>query len=288
MIKHCFSIDVEGFSEGLAESLPPGSKVVETMDEKSELERNIAEILEFLSEWGVKATFFCLGVIAERQPGLIKRIADAGHEIGSHSYRHLRLYNLDKATAKEEIHRSRKALQDASGQPVIGFRAPDFSISRDTFDLLDCILNAGYLYDSSIYPISLHDVYGIGGAQRAIHKIKDGLIEYPPSTWKIFSQILPALGGGYFRLYPLFLTKRILRSLESDGVSAMMYIHPYELGSVRSRVEGLSLTRHFRHFVNIGKCRARCGSLFQEFKFGTAREALIEGGFLDAGSSIQD
>lgn len=279
-LTHCFSVDVEGFCEGMAESFPIPADMVQSRREKDEIASNVDETLEFLDTHEVKGTFFILGIIAQEQPNVVRRIVDDGHEIASHSYEHLRLYNMDPSTVKEVISRSKKVLEDVSGQRVIGFRAPDFSINQQTLYILDMIREAGFVYDSSICPISGHDVYGVKNAKPEIHKLPSGLIEFPATTYKVLGKLIPVLGGGYFRLYPLSLSKLILKSLEKRNQPAMFYIHPYEIGSQCFVVEDMPILRKFRHYVNIDKPRERFRCLFNEFSFGRAIAILRSRGFV--------
>jgi len=280
MTPHSFSVDVEGFCEGMAESFSLPADMIRSPAEQGEVAANVDQILEMLDTCRVKGTFFILGIIAEQQPDVVRRIANAGHEIASHSYEHLRLYNMPPQTAKEVISRSKKVLEDVSGKEVLGFRAPDFSITRETIYLLDSIRDAGFLYDSSVQPISGHDVYGIKHARREIHSLPNGLIEFPPATFKVLGKVMPILGGGYFRLFPLWISKAFLRSKEAEGCSAMFYTHPYEVGSVRPIFESMPMTRKFRHYINIEKTKQRIESLFKDFSFSPAFEVLKSAGFL--------
>lgn len=279
-LTHCFSVDVEGFCEGMAESFPIPADMVQSQREKDEIASNVDETLDFLDAHQVKGTFFILGIIAEEQPNVVRRIADDGHEIASHSYEHLRLNNMDPGTVKEVISRSKKVLEDVSGQRVIGFRAPDFSINQQTLYILDLIREAGFVYDSSIYPISGHDVYGLKNAKPEIHKLPNGLIEFPATTFKVLGKLIPVLGGGYFRLYPLSLSRLVLKSLEKRNQPAMSYIHPYEMGSRYPVLENMSIRRKFRHYVNIDKPKERFGRLFKEFCFGKAIAVLRSRGLV--------
>jgi polysaccharide deacetylase family protein (PEP-CTERM system associated) len=170
-------------------------------------------------------------------------------------------------------------LEDATGQPVYGFRAPDFSITGRNLELLDAIQAASYTYDSSISPISFHDVYGVAGATRDIHRLPNGLVEFPPATVKILGQVLPVLGGGYFRLMPLWSSRLAMEAYERSGQPVMAYMHPYELGSQRPRLAGLSLGRRFRHYVNIDRSMARLDALIDRFAFGRAIDILTKLGF---------
>jgi polysaccharide deacetylase family protein (PEP-CTERM system associated) len=286
---HCLSIDVEGFCEGVAEAVAVPAARVESAAEREEVAANVDEILEWLDGRGVKATFYTLGVIAESVPRVIRRIAEAGHEVGSHSHHHRRLFNLEPAAAREAITRSKKALEDAGGVPVHGFRAPDFSITGSNLFLLDTLAEAGYRYDSSISPIAFHDVYGVAGAERRIHRLANGLVEFPPATVKLFGQVLPVLGGGYFRLTPLWLSRLALAAHERRGLPVMTYTHPYELGSHRPRLAGLPLSRRFRHYVNIDRSMRRFDALMRRFRFGRAVDVLDALGFgVDAGRPALD
>jgi len=279
MVVHCMSIDVEGFCEGMAEAFPVPAAMIGSAAEREEIAVNVDQILAWLDRRGVKATFFTLGALAEALPHVIRRLAEAGHEVGSHSYQHLRLYNLDPPAARQAIKRSKRALEDTTGQPVYGFRAPDFSIIRQNLDLLDAVQAAGYTYDSSISPISLHDVYGVAGAAREIHRLPNGLVEFPPATVKMLGQVLPVLGGGYFRLMPLWASRLAMAAYERSGQPVMAYTHPYELGSRRPRLAGLSRGRRFRHYVNIERSMARFDALMDRFVFGRAIDILTTLGF---------
>jgi polysaccharide deacetylase family protein (PEP-CTERM system associated) len=279
-IAHAFTMDVEEFCEGNSESLLISSKHLTAETSRDEIERNVDETLEVLAVCGVRGTFFILAHIVEQAPEIVRKIVADGHEIGSHSLHHLRLHRQSLKDAKEAIVRSKKILEDIAGVRVRGFRAPDFSISKNSSYLLDMIREAGYEYDSSLYPISGHDVYGVPGTPRWPYRMPNGLIEYPLSTFQMFGQLFPALGGGYFRLYPFGLTRRILRSLERKGYPAMCYIHPYEFGACCPEMPGLSVYRRFRHYVNRNRVKKRFEALFREFRFTRADEVLSSIGLL--------
>jgi len=207
-------------------------------------------------------------------PSLVKAAARAGHEIACHSYAHIRIFGIDKDEFKEKISAAKHRLEDVSGQRVYGFRAPDFSITKSSIWALDVLKEAGFVYDSSIYPFGLHDVYGIKDADASIHKLPNGLIEYPLSTIELCGVRLPFGGGGYFRLYPLWLTKYFMNTLNKRGVNCMAYIHPYEVGPVIPRIPGLSAHRKFRHYYHCKKGGRRIEKLLQAFKFAPAIDVL--------------
>lgn len=284
MVVHCLSIDVEGFCQGMAEAFPVPADMIGSAAEREEIAANIAQILDWLDRRGVKATFFTLGAVAEALPQVIRRVAEAGHEVGSHSQQHIRLYNLDATGARQAIERSKRTLEDVTSQPVYGFRAPDFSITRETLGLLDTVQAAGYTYDSSIFPISFHDVYGVAGAGREIHRLPNGLVEFPPATVKVVGRVVPVLGGGYFRLMPLWMSRLAMAAYERKGRPVMTYTHPYELGARRPRLVGISRGRRFRHYVNIDRSMARFDALMDRHAFGRAVDILGNLGFKVTGT----
>ena len=264
----------------MAESISVPAETITGPGELSELRQNIAETLEFLHAWGVKGTFFVLGQVADLLPDMVRTIVQEGHEIASHSFEHVRLYNMSREQIHETLTRSRKILEDVSGMHVQGFRAPDFSINDRTLHILDMIQEAGYRYDSSLYPIQGHDVYGVRDSQLWVHRLSNGLVEYPLSTVEVGGRRIPALGGGYFRLYPLTVTRRILRRIERGEHSAMFYIHPYELGAICPLVSNLSWSRRFRHYVNRSRTKERFRKLFADHQFGRVEDVLQSRGFL--------
>ena len=176
------------------------------------VEANIDRILSLLHENNVKGTFFTLGWIAERYPALVRHIVDNGHELASHGYAHLRASDQSKEEFLDDITRSKKLLEDISGQEVIGYRAPSFSISKRNFWALDALFMAGYRYSSSIYPIA-HDHYGMPDASRFAFypNGKDGLLEVPITTVRLMQKNFPSGGGGYFRLFPYALSRWLLK-----------------------------------------------------------------------------
>jgi len=198
----------------------------------------------------------------------------AGHEIGCHSYLHLRIFDVEKNEFKQRLTAAKKGLEDISGQPVYGFRAPDFSITEKSIWALDILKELGFVYDSSIYPFGLHDVYGIKGADAFIHKFPNGLIEFPMSTTTLLGKRIPFGGGGYFRLYPLLLTKIFLSRLNRRGHPAVFYIHPYEVGPKIPRIAGMSLYRKFRHYYHCNSGERRVRELLRTFKFGPVIDVL--------------
>ena len=273
---NAFSIDVEGFVESNRQSFHIPDKYINQSEENREIERNTNALLEILDEVDVKATFFFIGRLARNIPGLVKKVSGAGHEIGCHNYAHIRVFGIDKDEFREKLIEAKNLLEDVSGQRVYGFRAPDFSITELSIWALDVLKEIGFVYDSSIYPFGLHDVYGIKDASPSIHKFPNGLIEFPLSTTQIFGRRIPFGGGGYFRLYPLWITKLFLSKLNKQGRPAMFYIHPYEVGPVIPKISELSAYRKFRHYYNCRNGDKRLKKILQVFTFSPAIEVLKE------------
>jgi len=277
-IENCLSIDVEAFVEGNLESFPIPSKYLSKAAQDYEIEKNTDVFLELLDELQIRATFFVLGRIARDLPQVVRRVADGRNEIACHSDEHLRIFNLRPQQFRQSLLSAKKSLEDASGSRIFGFRAPDFSITQASIWALDVLSEAGFVYDSSIYPIAMHDVYGIGDAETGIHKLANGLIEWPLSAVDILGKRLPFGGGGYFRLYPLAITRRWIRTMNLHGCPCMLYIHPYEVGPIIPRIEELSAYRRFRHYHNCRTGRTRVTKLSRGFKFSTAIQILQKSG----------
>jgi polysaccharide deacetylase family protein (PEP-CTERM system associated) len=273
---------VEGFVESNMQSFHIPQKYIDQTKENREIEQNTDVILEVLDAADVKATFFFIGRFSRDIPGMVKKVAKAGHEIGCHNYLHLRVFDIERKEFKEKLTAAKKNLEDVSGQPVYGFRAPDFSITDKSIWALDVLKELGFVYDSSIYPFGLHDVYGVKNAEPSVHKLPSGLIEFPMSTTCLLGNRIPFGGGGYFRLYPLWLTKIFLSKLNRQGHPAMFYIHPYEVGPVIPKVRELSAYRKFRHYYHCKNGRIRLKKLLQSFKFCPAIDVLSNTGLWHA------
>jgi len=243
--------------------------------QESRVERNTQVILDVLEERGIKATMFVLGWVAERNKTLVKRIVDAGHELASHGYNHELITVQNPQVFREDVSRAKKILEDIGGKPVLGYRAPTFSITKETEWALPILVEEGYRYDSSIVPI-VHDYYGIPGANPAIHTLETDsgpIVEVPPSTCEFAGLKIPIAGGGYFRLFPYPLLKKLLRRVEAQGQPLIMYLHPWELDPDQPRMRG-SFISQFRHYLNLGKVHGRLAQLLQDFSFGPIRSLL--------------
>ena len=242
---------------------------------ESRVERNTSKLLDILGTSGVHATFFVLGWVAERFPQLVKAIHAAGHEVSCHGYSHEMLTQLDPVTFREDVRRAKGLLEGLIGCRVLGYRAPSFTVIQETMWALPILVEEGFVYDSSIVPIR-HDRYGMPHANPLCHRLLTSagpLWEIPPSTVVICGIRLPVAGGGYFRLFPYRLSRRLLKRVERQGIPLVMYMHPWELDPEQPRIQSSRLSR-FRHYVNLDKTEKRLTQLLQDFRFGSIRETI--------------
>lgn len=252
---------------------------------ESRVVRNTNRILQIFSDAGIKATFFCLGWVAEREPNLIRAIAEEGHEIACHGYSHQLIYNQEQRVFKEETLRAKKLLEDQIQTEVLGYRAASYSITARCPWAIDVLIEAGFKYDSSIFPVR-HDRYGMPDAPKFpyFQKGESGksIAEFPLSTLNIFGYRLPVAGGGYFRLYPYYFSQLALASINKfQKKPFIFYLHPWEIDPEQPRIDASALSR-FRHYNNLDKCESRLKSLLKYFDFCTAKEVLIKSNLLNA------
>ena len=236
-------------------------------------------LLDLLDAHGTSATFFVLGWVAERQPALVRTIHARGHEVACHGHAHRPISAMTPDEFRADVRRAKHALEDATGTAVAGYRAPTFSIVRPTFWALDVLVEEGFRYDSSIFPIH-HDRYGIPDAPRAPHRLAlaggGEIVEFPVSTLRVAGQNLPFSGGGYFRLAPYPLIRAALRRTNGhDRMPAMVYLHPWEIDPDQPRFAVSALTR-FRHYVNLRGTAAKLDRLLGDFAFAPAARVLRE------------
>ena len=241
------------------------------------VEKNTHRLLDLFDDAQVKATFFVLGWVADRNKTLVEEIALRGHEVACHGYSHQLIYNQTQAEFREETVRSKKLLEDIVQKPVNGYRAASYSITANSLWALDILAEAGFEYDSSIFPVT-HDRYGIPGAEENPHQLKtpDGssLIEFPLSTAKIFNRKIPIAGGGYFRLYPYLFSRAGLSQINRDNRPFIFYLHPWEIDTEQPRIDAKWFSR-FRHYNNLHKCESRLKRLLKDFEFTTVRNVLM-------------
>ena len=278
-MQNAFTIDVEDYFQvgAFVRTIP-----VSDWDKwEFRAEANTEKILQILDETGVKGTFFILGWIAEKVPQLVKRIAACGHTVASHGLWHQLVYTQSEAEFREDVSAARKMLQDLSGQEVVSYRAPSFSITKKTPWAHRVLVEEGYLYDSSVFPIH-HDLHGNPDAPTRIHRIETEsgpLLEFPPAIVKMLGQNIPTGGGGYFRLFPFAVTRRMLQSINAGGNPFVFYLHPWEVDPDQPRVHGAPLKSRFRHYLNLKRTAPRLKRLLQTFSF-TPMENVLENYFI--------
>lgn len=280
-VTNVLTIDVEDYFQvaALAESI----KTADWHNQPSRVENNTLRLLDLFDEHNVKVTHFVLGWIADRFPELIKAIKNRGHEIASHGYSHQLIYNQSQEVFKQETFKSKALLEDLIGEEIIGYRAASYSITEKSLWALDTLIEAGFKYDSSIFPVR-HDRYGIVNFPKQPHHLTapcgETIVEYPLTTYKLLGQTLPVAGGGYFRLYPYWLTEFFYRSINKHSQPFVFYLHPWEIDPQQPRVKASWLSE-FRHYNNLHKCESRLVKLLNRFKFATMHQKLRSLNLLD-------
>jgi polysaccharide deacetylase family protein (PEP-CTERM system associated) len=241
----------------------------------SRVEIGIGKILDLLDHKAVRATLFVLGWVAEHYPQLVKGIARAGHEIGCHSYWHRLIYRQTPEEFRHDVCRARDVLQDILGKKVTAYRAPSFSITRQSLWALDVLLEEGFTIDSSIFP-TYHDRYGLPGTSMAPYPISrpaGTLWELPLPVIRKWGYPLPVGGGGYLRLYPYFVTRRWLRAINAEGRPFVLYLHPWELDPEQPQLR-VGWSKRFRHCVGLHRTEARLARLLGDFRLGTVSDVV--------------
>jgi polysaccharide deacetylase family protein (PEP-CTERM system associated) len=250
----------------------------------SRVVRNTERVLEVLADHRTRATFFVLGWVAERHPELVRRIAAAGHEVGSHGYAHQLLYRLSAAEFAADLERSLAALRRALGGDgrLLGYRAPGFSLTDETLWALDIVRDHGLAYDSSLQPLDMRrgsalrggKRCGVAGASRFAARVGGGLWEFPVSTVRLGGRNWPVAGGGYFRLFPLWVTRQAIARINAEGQPAIVYLHPWELDPSEPRLPQASMLSSLRHRLNVGRTEDRLRRLLAEGDFGPLRDVF--------------
>ncbi|HXT70289.1 MAG TPA: XrtA system polysaccharide deacetylase [Vicinamibacterales bacterium] len=275
-IVNAMTIDVEDYFQVSAFDAVVSREQWDTFP--SRVVANTELLLRLFDDHRVKATFFVLGWVAEKFPSLVKSIAGGGHELASHGYAHRLIYEQTPDAFRADIRRSKRFMEDLSGQRVFGYRAPSYSITKQSLWALDVLVEEGFTYDASIFPIR-HDRYGIPDAPRHVHGLKRSageLTEVPPSTVRIGSMNLPVAGGGYFRLLPYGWTRwGIARINAHERRPAIFYLHPWEIDPDQPRLEAGTVSR-FRHYRNLDKTEGRLRRLLTDFRFGRLTDVVPE------------
>lgn len=273
MIAHHFTVDVEEYFQVSAfeRSVPRAS-----WDRlESRVAQGVARLLDLLARYEARATFFVLGWVAARRPGVVRLIAHEGHEVASHGWDHLRVTQQTPRAFRTSARRTKELLQDLTGAEVLGFRAPSFSIVPGREWALDVLIEEGYRYDSSLFPIR-RPGYGYPGGRRDLHVLgrpAGRLIEVPPATWSCLGVRVPAGGGAYFRLLPYALVRAAFRAAERRGVPATFYIHPWELDAAQPRLPASWATR-VRHYGGLERTLPRLERLLGEFRFTAVADTV--------------
>jgi len=274
-LANAFTVDVEDYYQvsAFASSVSKG----DWSNYESRVERNTQRLLGLLDRHGVKGTFFVLGWVAEQHPGLVREIRACGHEIACHGFSHDLVYDQKPEVFRNETKRAKLFLEDTLGEAVQGYRAASYSVTRRSLWALDALAEAGFSYDSSIFPIS-HDRYGISSAPRLPFRfeLENGrsIREFPLTTVRFSLFSLPIAGGGYFRLLPYAYTRagfsRVNRKEQAPGV---FYLHPWEIDTGQPRLNGSILSR-LRHYTNIDRCEQRLTRLLSDFAWAPMGQVL--------------
>ena len=273
---NALTIDVEDYFQ--VSAFAPYIRRDEWDSRECRVERNVGRILELLAVRDVKATFFTLGWIAERYPQLVREIVAQGHELASHGHGHQRASDLDRAAFRADVSRAKAILEDLSGRPVRGYRAPSFSIGTGNLWAFDVLAETGHHYSSSIYPIK-HDHYGMPDSPRFAYRLANGLLEVPVTTVRLWGRNLPSSGGGYFRLLPYAVSRWLIGKVNRDDAeSAVFYFHPWEIDAAQPRVAGIDAKSRFRHYVNIGRMEQRLQQLLADFRWGRMDQIFLDCG----------
>ena len=242
------------------------------------VEGNTERILELFESYQVCGTFFTLGWVAERYPGLVRKIVDNGHELASHGWEHTRVSAQTPQEFRADVARTRKLLEDISGKPVKGYRAASYSLGSSEAWAWDELAEAGYRYSSSIVPIR-HDHYGMPGAPRFAFQAAAGkLLEVPITTVSLAGRNLNCGGGGWFRLFPYAFSRWALNKVNSEeGQAGVFYFHPWEIDPDQPRLEGLGAKTRFRHYLNLHHTYGRVERLLADFRWGRMDDIFLPG-----------
>ena len=242
---------------------------------------NTARMLDLIARHDVRATFFVLGWVARKFPELVRRIDGAGHEVACHGFWHRLVYTQTRDEFRQDIRDSRDCLAEIIGKPIVAYRAPSFSITRQSAWALEILIEEGFSVDSSIFPVH-HDRYGMPGAEPVLHQRETpagNMTEFPPTVLRLGRVNVPIGGGGYFRLFPFCLTAGCMnRTLHSTRMPLMFYIHPWEIDPGQPKLKAGSRQSRFRHRVNLSRTHEKLDRLLTRFRFGTLSAAAASVG----------
>lgn len=240
---------------------------------ESRIIKSTAKVLNMLRDYNVKATFFVLGYIAAKEPGLIQEIKDEGHEIASHGYFHRRIFELTEEEFEDDIVRSIDVISSITNSKVLGFRAPEWSIRPNTFWALESLRKKGILYDSSMVPLTRMGDRGFPLNPTSIKTKYGDILEFPLTTARLFWENIPFSGGLPLRMVPYFYILSKIKKMNSEGKSGMVYIHPWEFDRQKQKID-LPLSRRFMHYFNIRVTQKKVRGLLKHLPFAPVKEVL--------------
>lgn len=281
VIEHHFTVDVEEYFQ--VSAFEGRISRDRWLEYPSRVAASVDTLLELLAEFGARGTFFVLGHVAVHHPAIVQAIAAAGHEIASHGMDHRRVTELEPTDFRHSVRRTKQILEDLAGLPVLGFRAPSFSITRGREWALEILLEEGYRYDSSLFPVK-RPGYGFADGQRDPHAlpVQGGeLWQVPPTTLRRLGVNLPAAGGAYLRIFPYSLVRTAFREAEARGVPGTFYIHPWEIDPDQPRLDA-SLSTRFRHYTGLRRTLPRMRRLLSEFRFTSIAHQYRMTGYTEA------
>lgn len=240
---------------------------------KPRVEANTDRLLQLFADTGATATFFTLGWVAQRFPGLMRRIVEQGHELASHGMMHYRASEQAPDVFRKDVSDTKKLLEDLGGCQVIGYRAPSFSVTKQNTWVYEVLADLGYRYSSSVYPVK-HDHYGIPDAPRSLYQPHADIVEIPMSTLPLMGKNIPVSGGGFFRLYPYPFTRWAIGRVNArDGIPYMFYLHPWEIDPAQPRQQQIPFKTRFRHYLNLKRVEARLGAMLRDFEWSSVADA---------------
>lgn len=275
---HAMTIDVEEFFQ--VSAFKDVVSQEQWSSQPSRVVQSTEKLLSLFESQQIKATFFILGWVADKHPGLVRQINEAGHEIASHGYSHQLIYGQDQTTFRDETLRSKDILESIINKPVIGYRAASYSITKKSLWALDILADLGFKWDSSIFPV-YHDNYGIPDTPSDPYTIRTlsgkSLVEFPITSAKKFGLSIPAAGGGYFRQFPYALFKHLFNSASNNNSNPrIFYLHPWEVDPDQPRFNSASWFSRYRHYTNLHRCEDRLKKLISDFNFSTLSSSLSD------------
>jgi len=244
-------------------------------NQATRIETSMYKMLDILAKQGVQGTCFVLGWVAQHFPNVVRACHNEGHEIATHGYSHRLIYNQTPDEFRADLQRSLDVIQDLTGEKVLGYRAPSFSITKRSLWAIEILQALGLKYDSSVFPTRplVHNRYGFPGAPTMPCEIRPGFWEFPITTFRFLGRDFPVGGGGWLRHYPYKITRWGIRRVNAEGRSSVVYLHPWEMDPGQPRLRG-SLWRQFLHYRNLDKTEGKLMSLCQDFRFQPMRKIL--------------